>query len=263
MALRYARSLQVLVRTAIMWSVDHRAVGAPLQQSFDTLIPLLKQTGQFTLGFVDQRIMLNKILTTDGGLSQLENEFLKRGIGAVTFEAGITLARYKRAIAVLVTPAKLIDRQGGARPFLEQNPLENVHVIPASKNQARTEDGDVALDSDSESYLRSKQLERSGMGGAGIGLGDLELLLRDLGAVGERGEAVPRVILKAAQTAKEPVQTSGSFAALRRLRMTPSLSSASNEPTSSPRVSTRFRALSLSLRPATSSTEYPLGAGCG
>src|SRR5207244_6519591 len=30
-------------------------------------------------------------------------------------------------------------------------------------------------------------LERSGMGGAGIGLGDLELLLRDLGAVGERG----------------------------------------------------------------------------
>jgi len=187
MALRYARSLQVLVRTAIMWSVDHRAVGAPLQQSFDTLIPLLKQTGQFTLGFVDQRIMLNKILTTDGGLSQLENEFLKRGIGAVTFEAGITLARYKRAIAVLVTPAKLIDRQGGARPFLEQNPLENVHVIPASKNQARTEDGDVALDSDSESYLRSKQLERSGMGGAGIGLGDLELLLRDLGAVGERG----------------------------------------------------------------------------
>src|SRR5205823_5663125 len=112
MALRYARSLQVLVRTAIMWSVDHRAVGAPLQQSFDTLIPLLKQTGQFTLGFVDQRIMLNKILTTDG---------------------------------------------------------------------------DVVLDSDSESYLRSKQLERSGMGEAGIGLGDLELLLRDLGAVGECG----------------------------------------------------------------------------
>jgi len=173
-----------------MWSVDHRAVGAPLQQSFDPLIPLLKQTGQFTLGFVDQRIMLNKILTTDGGLSQLENEFLKRGIGAVTFEAGITLARYKRAIAVLVTPARLIDRQGGARPFLEKNPLENVHVIPASKNQARTEDGDVVLDSDSESYLRSKQLERSGRGGAGIGLGDLELLLRDLGAVGERGGGV-------------------------------------------------------------------------
>src|SRR5207245_8648754 len=87
----------------------------------------LQQTVQFTLGFVEQRIMLNKILTTDGGLSQLENEFLKRGIAAVTFEAGITLARYKRAIAVLVTPAKLIDRQGGARPFLEQNPLENVH----------------------------------------------------------------------------------------------------------------------------------------
>jgi hypothetical protein len=34
----------------------------------------------------------------------LENDFLQRGIGAVSFEAGLTLARYKQVIAIISSP---------------------------------------------------------------------------------------------------------------------------------------------------------------
>ncbi len=113
--LRYARSLQIVVRTVVMLSVDHKVAAGPLQVSFDTLNALLKELGRFTIGFVENRIMLNSLLTTDAGLNQLENEFLKRGFGAVTFVAGLTLARYKAAVAVLAANPKLIEEVGGAQ----------------------------------------------------------------------------------------------------------------------------------------------------
>ena len=99
--LRYARSFQTLLKTAIMFSPGHAALNHPLQHSFDLLNDLVKQLRQFTIGFVDQRIMINNILTSDPALKTLENEFLKRGVGAVTFEAGITMTAYRRVIAVM------------------------------------------------------------------------------------------------------------------------------------------------------------------
>ena len=122
--LRYARSLQTLLKTAIMFSPSHTAVNAPLQLSFDQLNDIVKQLRQFTIGFVDQRVMVNNILTTEPTLKTLENEFLKRGIGAVTFEAGITVATYRRVISVLAVSAKSLEEQGGLHVYLQQNPVE-------------------------------------------------------------------------------------------------------------------------------------------
>jgi len=167
--LRYARSLQVVLRTVSMLSIDHRVAAGPMQASFDSLNNLLKQSGRFTLGFVENRIMLNNLLTTDPGLVQLENDFLKRGYGAVTFEPGLTLSRYKAAIAVLAANIKAIEDSGGAKHFLALSPLEGVRVFPAGKNQARTESGDTILETDSETFLAAKQNENVGYGGGGGG----------------------------------------------------------------------------------------------
>lgn len=156
--IRYARSLQMLFKTATMFSASHSAITAPLQHSFDLLNEIVKQTRQFTVGFVDQRVMINNILTTERSLSSLENEFLKRGIGAVTFEAGITMAAYKRAILVMAVQPKVIDETGGLNVYLAQNPLEFVRIFQASKNQARTDSGDTILEMDSESFLMAKAL---------------------------------------------------------------------------------------------------------
>ena len=156
--IRYARSLQMLFKTATMFSASHASITAPLQHSFDLLNDIVKQSRQFTVGFVDQRVMINNILTTERSLSSLENEFLKRGIGAVTFEAGITMAAYKRAIMVMAVQSKVIDEQGGLTTYLAQNPLEFVRIFQASKNQARTDGGDTILEMDSESFLMAKAL---------------------------------------------------------------------------------------------------------
>jgi hypothetical protein len=103
--IRFARSLQMLFKVVGVFSAEHAAAATPFLQSFDLLNVLVKETGEFTVGFVDQRIMLNSILTTEKSLLPLENEFLKRSIGAVTFQAGMTLAAYKRSMGV-ITRAK-------------------------------------------------------------------------------------------------------------------------------------------------------------
>lgn len=184
--IRYARSLQMLFKTIAVFSADHRAAAQPFQQSFDTLNALLKQTGQFTIGFVDQRIMLNNILTTEKALNALENEFLKRGIGAITFQAGMTLAAYRRGLGLLARPAKEIEAAGGLGPYLEHEPLEFIRVLPTDKSQKRTESGDTILDMEGESYLLAKTLSES-RSTATTAMESFEALLRPSGAAGGAG----------------------------------------------------------------------------
>src|SRR4051794_30270188 len=97
----FGRSLLMVFKTVNMFSTEHNAAIAPIQNSYAQLNNLVKEFGQFTIGFVDQRVMINKILTTEKSLLPLENEFLKRGIAAITFEAGLTQGGFKRGISVV------------------------------------------------------------------------------------------------------------------------------------------------------------------
>src|SRR5262249_47655187 len=164
LGLRFARALQMTHKTAVMFTVEHKSVERPIQQSFLLLNNLLKETGQFTFGFIDNQVMLNNVLTTDTSLHNLETEFLKRGMAAVTFEPGLTLGRYKRVISVLAVRSKTIDETGGLLSFLDQNELEGARILPAAKNQKKDEHGDTIIETDSEAYILSKQMaeEQSG-----------------------------------------------------------------------------------------------------
>ena len=158
LGLRFARGLQMTVKTAVMFTVDHKSVERPIQQSFEVLNSLLKEVGQFTFGFVDNQIMLNNLLTTDLSLRHLETEFLKRGITAVTFEPGLTLGRYRKVISLLAASSKVIEEAGGTLSFLDKNEVEGARILPASKNQKKDEQGDTIIDTDSEAYILSKQM---------------------------------------------------------------------------------------------------------
>jgi HEAT repeat protein len=158
LGLRFARALQMTLKTAIMFTVEHKSVERPTQQSFLLLNNLLKESGQFTFGFIDNQVMLNNVLTTDTTLRALETEFLKRGIAAVTFEPGLTLGRYKKVISLLSAPSKTIDEIGGLLSFLDQNEVEGARILPAAKNQKKDEHGDTIIETDSESYILSKQM---------------------------------------------------------------------------------------------------------
>ncbi len=158
LGLRFARALHMTIKTAVMFSVEHKSVERPIQQSFQLLNHLLKEAGQFTFGFVDNQIMLNNLLTTDASLRHLEIEFLKRGVAAVTFEPGLTLGRYKKVISLLSVPSKVIDDAGGILVFLDQNEIEGARILPAAKNQKKDEHGDTIIETDSEAYILSKQM---------------------------------------------------------------------------------------------------------
>jgi hypothetical protein len=158
LGLRFARALHMTIKTAIMFTVEHKSVERPIQQSFQFLNLLLKEAGQFTFGFVDNQVMLNNLLTSDTSLRHLETEFLKRGIAAVTFEPGLTLGRYKKVISLLAAPTKLIDDAGGILVFLDQNELEGARILPAARNQKKDEHGDTIIETDSEAYILSKQM---------------------------------------------------------------------------------------------------------
>lgn len=158
LGLRFARALQMTIKTAIMFTVNHKSVERPVQQSFDFLNALLKEMGQFTFGFVDNQVMLNNLLTTDPSLNHLQTEFLKRGIAAVTFEPGLTMGRYKKLLTLLAVSTKEIDDAGGTLSFLDQNEVEGARILPAAKNQKKDADGDTIIDTDSEAYIMSKQM---------------------------------------------------------------------------------------------------------
>src|SRR5579872_2217855 len=117
--LAYARSLQTVVKTVGMFSPDHKVATSTIDRSYTLLNVLLKETRQFTIGFVEKRLMLNNLLTSDPNLAPLESELLRRGIGAITFEAGITQQAYKRALGILGTNHKVIEQAGGLLPFLD------------------------------------------------------------------------------------------------------------------------------------------------
>ena len=184
--IRFARSLQVLFKVVGVFSSEHASAAAPFRQSFDLLNVLVKETGEFTVGFVDQRIMLNNILTTEKSLAPLENEFLKRGIGAVTFPPGMTLAAYKRDMAVVSRSGKVIEEAGGLAKYLELNPLEFMRIFPASKSQTRTESGDTVLEMDSQSYLMAKALSEIRPAGSDA-FQNFEAILQSAG-VGSSGQ---------------------------------------------------------------------------
>jgi hypothetical protein len=158
LGLRFARGLQMTVKTTVMFTVEHKSVERPIQQSFELLNTLLKEVGQFTFGFVDNQVMLNNLLTTDLSVRHLETEFLKRGITAVTFEPGLTLGRYRKVISLLAASPKIIEEAGGTLNFLDKNEIEGARILPASKNQKKDEQGDTIIDTDSEAYILSKQM---------------------------------------------------------------------------------------------------------
>ena len=154
--LAFGQAFQTVFKVSAMYSVDHPAAGRSMQQSWDLLAPLLSQGGQFTFGFMNQRVLLNNSLVSATNLTHLEVEFSKREIAAVTFQSTVTLKDFKRALALLTTRAMAIAERGGIKKFLADNPMEGVRVTPAAKPK---EDGDtIEVGMDFESFLTAQAL---------------------------------------------------------------------------------------------------------
>ena len=176
--LALGRSLQRAYKIALLYSAEHSAAEGPLQQTYASLNPLLKETRRFTLGFLNQRVLLNNILTSDNSLAPMEVEFSKRGIAAVCFSAGISFKEFRRGLGLLCTKPEAIVQNGGIKALLERNPIEGMQVLPAGKPGGKNED--TVLEMDAQSYLMAQAIlpPQPGAGVPGLGL---EMLLRPAG----------------------------------------------------------------------------------
>jgi hypothetical protein len=172
--LAFGHSLQTAFKIVAMYSVDHPAAEKATAEIYASLNTLVRQTQRFTFGFLNKRVLINELLTDDDTLAPLEGEFNRRGIGAITFSAGITLSEFKRGLAVVCTRPKIIEEQGGIKPFLEHNHIEGMRILPA----VISEGGDTLLQMNPESYLLAQGILGPG---AGTGWQGLESLLRSVG----------------------------------------------------------------------------------
>jgi HEAT repeat protein len=172
--LAFGHSLQTVFKAVVMYSLDHPAAEKATEQLYASLNTLIRHTQQFTFGFLNKRVLINELLTDDNTLSQLEGEFFRRGIGAITFSAGITLSEFKHGLAVACTRPKIIEEKGGIKPFLQKNPIAGMRILPA----VVSEGGDTVLQMDPESYLMAQGILGTGLGAGGQGL---ESLLRSVG----------------------------------------------------------------------------------
>jgi hypothetical protein len=215
--LAFGRQLQTVLKSVAMYSVEHPAIERGLQQAFASLNALVKQAGQFTIGFVNHRLLVGSILTDDESLAQLEAEFTRRGIGTVTFAAGISQRDFRRALAALSTRPQSIEEAGGIQKLLSRDPVNGLRIQPARKP---SEEEDIVLPMDAESYHLAQEFlgpgGTTGMLGGGRGLdllcqaaglerpggvGGAEVVLevaaRAVQAALEDGEKDPRAILQA------------------------------------------------------------------
>lgn len=127
-----------------------------MQQTWDLLLPLMKQEGQFRFGFMNERALLNKTLVSHTNLTHLEVEFSKREIATITFQAGVTLKDFKRALALLTTRPMVIAERGGIKKFLAGNVIDGVRITPAEKPKEEGDTIDVGMDI--ESYLTAQAI---------------------------------------------------------------------------------------------------------
>jgi len=92
--LAFGRDLQRGFKIAQLYTPTHSAAEAPLQQIYASLDSILKQTRQFTFGFLNQRVLLNNILTLDNSLASLETEFLQARYRSRKLFRGAYVARF-------------------------------------------------------------------------------------------------------------------------------------------------------------------------
>src|SRR5205814_2211554 len=131
---------------------------------------------------LDHRVLLNNILTPDKSLRILENEFSKRGLGAVTFPAGLTMGGYRRLLSVICAYPEEIQRNGGIKRYFEQNQVEGVRVIPGQKGTSSMEA--TVLEGDPESLMAAQNA--AALEGQ-VGAFGLDLLLEAVGMGGGGG----------------------------------------------------------------------------
>lgn len=199
--LAFGRQLQTVLKSVAMYSVEHPATERGLQQAFAGLNALLKQAGQFTIGFVNHRLLMGSILTDDDSLAQLEAEFARRGIGTATFSAGLTQRDFKRALALLSTRPQSIEEAGGIEKLLSRDPVNGLRILPARKPSE--EDEDVVFSMDAESYHLAQEFlgpagSQRGLFGGGRGL---DLLCQAAGLERPGGAAGADVVLDVAARA--------------------------------------------------------------
>ncbi len=176
--LEFARSLQMVFKIALLYSINHTAVSTSLEQSYAALTSLLEVTKPFpfTFGFANQRVLLNNLLTTDTSLGPLGKEFSKRGIGAVCFLPDLTRENFKQGLGLLGAKPEAIEQAGGIRTFLDQNPIQGMRILPAGQQEKEGED--TELEMDAESFLAGQY---SGEKSSGPGLRGLDILLQSAG----------------------------------------------------------------------------------
>ena len=145
----FGRVLQAGYKSVVMYSGAHPAVERAAQQAYDTLNTMLQYMPQMIFGFMNGRLLLNDFLTSEPTLRLLDAEFNRRGIAAVTFMAGISLAEFRQTLNILAAKPRDIEEAGGLTPFLAAHPLAGARIAPAKKS----EDGDTILGMDTESYL--------------------------------------------------------------------------------------------------------------
>jgi HEAT repeat protein len=194
----FGQAFQTVFKVSAMYSVDHPAAARAVQQCWDLLIPLLKAGGPFTFGFMNQRILLNTSLATQTNVTHLEVEFIKREIGAITFQPGVELKDFKRALALLTTRAMVIAERGGIQKFLAANPIAGVRITPAPK--PKEEDSDmIEVGGDVESILTGQAAPPSDAHAANMAL---DMLLEAAGVQKPQGLAGnPRELVEVAEEA--------------------------------------------------------------
>ncbi len=159
LGLRFAHSLQASLRSLTTFAPEHQSAQKPVQQSFDFLNDLLKKQGQFTLGFRDNHVVLNDLLTVESSLAPLEKEFLKRGIGAVIFTPGLTVTRFKRLIGILSSPTHAPETSGAPeQPAHEE--IDGIQIVPLASQSKEKDAPSIADPPDEPGALAGEEPTR-------------------------------------------------------------------------------------------------------
>jgi len=125
-------SAATAVRNATFYGLQHSVAAECLQEATDRLNAVLRERPEIEINVQTDQLIFDNLPLPDyvGILVPLAEELLAREIGCITFTAELEMRELTVLVEVLVTDARALELQGGAKGALASQNVTHIAVEP-------------------------------------------------------------------------------------------------------------------------------------
>ncbi len=147
--------LNVARRNLSLYPPEHPKIAISHKKALELLQLLLKQRGELHLGVAPDALMLDQqwLEKKNPTFQEFARFLYDRGIAAISFKRGLTLAQLFRLNQLLRSEAEVIASCGGFPELLRQQQIEQIEIVPIDYAAFQLDQSNSAIDLPAERTL--------------------------------------------------------------------------------------------------------------